>query len=55
MTNADRIRAMTDEQLAFHSGMTCPPFVALSNKCKGEWNWNCYKCWLDWLKQEVEQ
>ena len=41
MTNADRIRAMSDEELA--------EFLA------GTWN-KIYNCldWLDWLKQEVK-
>lgn len=49
-TNADRIRQMTDEELAhFMEGPTnaCPPMGTL---CSGK---NCHDCWLDWLKQEV--
>ena len=54
MTNADRIRHMSDEELAEY----------LNNKldtCCGnkpcDWpdpNTNCDTCWLDWLKQEVQ-
>ena len=56
MTNADRIRAMTDEELAYWAGVTCPPsFVFWSKECKGEWNSDCHNCWLDWLKQEVKE
>jgi hypothetical protein len=50
MTNADRIRAMTDEKLAHFwetRPVSCPPMETL---CSGK---NCYDCWLDWLKQEV--
>ena len=37
-TNADRIRAMTDEELAY--------FMANIEPCRES-------AWLDWLKQEV--
>lgn len=52
-TNADRIRAMTDEDMAefiknlrFKNG-GCPN----DTKCEMR---NCYDCWLNWLKQEVK-
>lgn len=52
MTNADKIRAMTDEELAMILNPTCP-----TRECPDKLPWNeahdCYKCWLDWLKQEV--
>lgn len=57
LTNADRIRAMSDEELAkwlwFKTGK-CPPFgycphPDLEKPCVVE------DCWLDWLKQEVEE
>lgn len=47
-TNADRLRSMTDEELARFLGVSdaCPP----SNpECEHE----CYLCWLDWLREEV--
>lgn len=51
LTNADRIRAMTDEELTEYIRVffpeVCPP-----GNCPGEDY--CYNCWLDWLKQEVE-
>lgn len=52
-TTADRIRAMTDEKLAkwlsdMHDSVTCP------NNGAVDCNPSCKKCWLDWLKQEVE-
>lgn len=52
-TNADRIRAMTDEELAeflwrYAGTGVCPPIMCSeTEKCGAE------KCWLDWLKQEV--
>ncbi len=50
MTNADKIRAMTDEEMTkFFVDLpdACPP----NKRCFG----NCSDCWLDWLKQEVEE
>lgn len=49
MTNADRIRSMTDEELASAISTRCMQVDA--NIC-----WpceDCEKCWLDWLEQEV--
>jgi hypothetical protein len=51
-TNADRIRAMTEEELAkllcdFIGCMECP-YVRKPEECNGE-----RIGWLDWLKQEV--
>ena len=42
-SNADRIRAMTDEELA----------EWLSCNCTGDGYGNSAEDWLDWLKQEV--
>ena len=48
MTNADRIRAMTDEELAeFLWGDGCP---GSKRECDGD----CVKCFLEWLKQPAE-
>ena len=50
-TNADRIRAMSDEELAEAFAMQCAGRV-----CKGipfDGKNECVKCWLDWLQQEV--
>lgn len=53
MTNADKyFRNATDEELAERLSRqnfwNCPPHGLL---CPG----NCRECWLDWLKQEVEE
>jgi len=54
-TNADRIRSMSDEELAtlFNEynnwRQVCPDFIG-----RVDCNEDCLKCWLDWLKQEVE-
>lgn len=52
-TNADRIRAMSDEELADFIDREfgcCPPTgdcEKMSNDCKA--------CWIDWLKQSVKE
>ena len=57
ITNADRVRAMTDEELAElvcdHACMLCP-----IEGCEGRMEEGRKKCkqhWLDWLKQEVDE
>ena len=53
MTNADRIRKMTDDELAaLLAGCACPTIENIG-RCK-EFHHFCDSCWLDWLKQEVE-
>lgn len=58
-TNADSIRAMTDEALAdfindiwfrFLSGNELPGMCDLCYEGSMQ---KCMTCWLDWLKQEV--
>ena len=46
-TNADRIRAMNDEELAKILGnkCICPP----TSECV-----NCFDCWLEWLQKPAE-
>lgn len=46
-TNADKIRSMTDEELAKILGnkCICPP----TSECV-----NCFDCWLEWLQQPAE-
>lgn len=55
-TNADRIRSMTDEELAL--AIVCQAEYDLNfnknEKCNGEMNKNCYECSLKWLKAESE-
>lgn len=53
ITNADRIRAMTDEELAdCFSKLSCWPNAGKED-CRGVAN--CMDCWLDWLKQEASE
>lgn len=53
MTNGDRIRRMTDEELAVeataHGG--CP------HNCEtpDDMDTDCVKCWLDWLRGEESE
>ena len=57
MTNADRIRAMTDEELSHFFAS----FYEKLFRCPEE-DWEkadclkrpCDSCWLDWLKQEAD-
>lgn len=56
MTNAEKIRNMTDEDLAMM--LMCPAEYDESfNKqcgCNGSMDKNCLKCTIAWLQQESE-
>lgn len=53
-TNADRIRAMSDEELAMN--MMCPNENGLAEiNCDKSDSCNCYECLLKWLQSEVEE
>lgn len=58
ITNADKVRTMTDEELAkFMNYGSCPPGEDVIEICNAE-NVKpapniCDRCWLEWLKQEV--
>ena len=51
-TNADRIRAMSDEELAdvIRDGSCCPDGYA-EKCCSFD---TCNACWVEWLKQPAE-
>lgn len=53
-TNADRIRAMSDEELAKHiwKKFGCPP---LKNNITCGYVGDCRDCWLEWLRQPAEE
>lgn len=51
-TNADCIRAMSDEELARMLSDAVCPIVQSDDVC--EFFGNCVNCWLDWLKQPVK-
>ena len=57
-SNADRIRAMTDEEMAelfmqeydCSDSFTCP----VQHPCPPEKEASCRECFLDWLKEEAD-
>ena len=51
-TNADRIRAMSDEELAEFIASGVPKDVC-KDRCGGDEGFQCSECVLDWLKEEV--
>lgn len=52
-TKADRIRTMSDEELAkmFSGTILCVP----EGRCHGNPKTSCYECWLNWLKQPAKE
>lgn len=57
MTNVDKIRAMTDEELAEYLCLlhpNCPPGYGTCFTPNCAKLYGCYDCWLNWLKQEVQ-
>ena len=57
MTNADRIRSMTDEELAEWIGKVTDGGYGMCAPghydCQGKDS--CAPCWLDWLTREAEE
>ena len=56
-SNADRIRAMSDGELAtlFEEYGDCPPrYCPHDGKGAKITRIDCMNCWLDWLRQEAE-
>lgn len=52
-TNADKIRNMSDDELA--TNMMCPNENGLAEiDCDKNDNCNCYECLLKWLQSEAE-
>ena len=55
ITNADRIRAMTDEELAMALPFQqCPPHEGKCTFSTMIAN-SCDQCWLNWLREEVKE
>lgn len=52
ITNADRIRSLSDEELAKILGdkCICPP----AGEC-AKMSGDCAACWLEWLQQPAER
>ena len=58
VTNADRIRAMSDEELAEFINNTEYGFIdspGMCDVCDNHRINKCLLCWLDWLKSPVEE
>jgi hypothetical protein len=53
MTNADKIRAMTDEELA--EVIMCPKAFYERMDCMEGSSRKCEECCLEWLKQPAEE
>ena len=49
LSNADHIRAMSNEELAYQFGAQCP------KGRKRECDKLCHKCWLEWLRQPAKE
>ena len=60
-TNADRIRAMTDVELAMWMAVEswnyppCAALIGMEDGTKECVQPDCTGCWLDWLKQECAE
>lgn len=55
MTNGDRIRRMTDEELAkFIAPLASCPHCYARRVNIEDCGYDCKKAWLDWLKQEAQ-
>lgn len=56
MTNADRIRKMTDEELSIFLLNGFPTYVPCRYSCdKIEYSYECRECIKEWLKTEVKE
>lgn len=49
-TNGDRIRTMSNEELAGIMQCECPP----GTECSRSIDYPCVTCWLDWLNKPAE-
>ncbi len=53
MTNAERIRAMSDEELLeWLEGLSCAGMDDALERCKGYET--CRECWKDWLAEDAD-
>ena len=52
-TNADRIRSMSDEELAGYMS-DVQTYGGCPNHGAQDCQEDCSKCWLDWLRQEAQ-
>ena len=54
-SNADKIRDMTDEELAKYIDRVLSAAIPPTHNCSCCEFQNCEECWLDWLKQEAQK
>lgn len=54
-TKADRIRTMTDEELAEMMAHGNCGYCEIHDYCFSQKGVDCDEAWLDWLKQETEE
>ena len=54
ITNSDKIRSMTDEDLSTFLGSGCLPISTMEH-CKSGDKYCCRDCWLSWLKSPAEE
>ena len=55
LTNADRIRAMSDEELAYWMTHLHEDGHCLNERCQIFQDKTCEECVIDWLKQPVKE
>lgn len=55
MTNGDKIRSMTDEELAEKFQTMCPPAREGIITFECTYEAGCRDCWLVWLEQEAQE
>ena len=54
-TNADRIRAMSNEELARFIFIGCDGRKCVETDESESIPHQCERCWIDWLKQEADE
>ena len=49
MTNGDKIRQMSNEEIGKICSRSCPTYPGYCKGC------SCSKCWIDWLNKEADE
>ena len=56
MTNGDKIRAMTDDELVEFAMDKCEcPTKECPKDNEHNWNCTCRNCWASWLEEEADE
>lgn len=55
MTNGDKIRQMTDEELVESIGLACKRCLYSNGECDSGYGEGCITGNLEWLKQEASE